>query len=211
MAKALARSIGYRYIDSGAMYRAVTLFAMRNNMISAEGEINVQELVKSLSQINIDFNVEENAQHTMLNGEDVETEIRQLPVSNNVSQVAAIPAVRHALVAMQQKLGNNKGIVMDGRDIGTTVFPDAEMKVFVNASAETRAQRRHKELSDKGINVTYDEILANVKHRDHLDENREESPLRRAFDAINLDNSVMSIEQQNQWLLNLYDSIIAKL
>ena len=147
----------------------------------------------------------------MLNGEDVENEIRQLAVSNNVSQVATIPAVRHALVYMQQKFGDEKGIVMDGRDIGTTVFPAAEMKVFVNASAETRAQRRYKELTGKGIETSYDEILANVKHRDHLDETRAESPLRRADDAIDLDNSTMTIDEQNRWLLNLYNSTIEKI
>ena len=134
-----------------------------------------------------------------------------MPVSNNVSQVAAIPAVRHALVAMQQKLGDQKGIVMDGRDIGTTVFPDAEMKVFVNASAETRARRRYQELIDKGESATYEEVLANVQQRDHIDENRSESPLRRAHDAVNLDNSSMTIEEQNAWLLDLYNSIINRL
>lgn len=210
MAKALAREIGYRYIDSGAMYRAVTLYAMRNNLID-EGIVDEAALIAQLPLIKIDFKVENESQHTLLNGEDVETEIRQLPVSNNVSQVAAIPAVRHALVAMQQKLGDQKGIVMDGRDIGTTVFPDAEMKVFVNASAETRARRRYQELIDKGVSATYEEVLANVQQRDHIDENRSESPLRRAHDAANLDNSSMTIEEQNAWLLDLYNSIINRL
>lgn len=211
MAKALARTIGYRYIDSGAMYRAVTLYAMRNAMISTEGVVNEEKLINSLSEIHIDFNVDGEKQHTMLNGEDVENEIRQLAVSSNVSQVAAIPDVRHALVAMQQQFGKEKGIVMDGRDIGTTVFPSAEMKIFVNASAETRALRRYKELTDKGIETSLDEILANVKHRDLLDETRSESPLRRADDAIDLDNSIMTIEEQNQWLLNIYNSTIENL
>ena len=211
MAKALARTIGYRYIDSGAMYRAVALYAMRNGMISPDGIVDEEKLIASLPNIKINFNVDGEKQHTMLNREDVENEIRQLAVSNNVSQVATIPAVRHALVEMQQKFGNEKGIVMDGRDIGTTVFPAAEMKVFVNASAETRAQRRYKELTDKGIETSYDEILANVKHRDHLDETRAESPLRRADDAIDLDNSTMTIEEQNQWLLNLYNSTLEKI
>lgn len=210
MAKALAREIGYRYIDSGAMYRAVTLYAMRKNLID-EGIVDETTLIEQLPLIKIDFKVENESQHTLLNGEDVETEIRQLPVSNNVSQVAAIPAVRHALVAMQQKLGDQKGIVMDGRDIGTTVFPDAEMKVFVNASAETRARRRYQELIDKGESATYEEVLANVQQRDHIDENRSESPLRRAHDAVNLDNSSMTIEEQNAWLLDLYNSIINRL
>lgn len=210
MAKALASEIGYRYIDSGAMYRAVTLYAMRNNLIS-EGTVDEAALIEQLPLIKIDFKVENESQHTLLNGEDVETEIRQLPVSNNVSQVAAIPAVRHALVAMQQKLGDQKGIVMDGRDIGTTVFPDAEMKVFVNASAETRARRRYQELIDKGVSATYEEVLANVQQRDHIDETRSESPLRRAHDAVNLDNSSMTIEGQNEWLLGLYNSIVNRL
>ena len=210
MAKALAREIGYRYIDSGAMYRAVTLYAMRKNLID-EGIVDETTLIEQLPLIKIDFKVENESQYTLLNGEDVETEIRQLPVSNNVSQVAAIPAVRHALVAMQQKLGDQKGTVMDGRDIGTTVFPDAEMKVFVNASAETRARRRYQELIDKGVSATYEEVLANVQQRDHIDENRSESPLRRAHDAVNLDNSSMTIEEQNAWLLDLYNSIINRL
>lgn len=211
MAKALARTIGYRYIDSGAMYRAVTLYAMRHNMISPDGKVNEQALINALPQITIDFNVDNYNQRTLLNGEDVEDEIRQMGVSSNVSPVAAIPAVRHALVAMQQKMGESKNIVMDGRDIGTTVFPDAEMKVFVNASAETRARRRYIELTEKGIETTYEAVLENVVGRDHIDETRAESPLRRADDAIDLDNSNMTIEQQNKWLLDLYNSIIAKL
>ena len=146
----------------------------------------------------------------MLNGEDVEKEIRQLDVSNNVSQVAVIPQIRHALVAMQQAFGTEKGIVMDGRDIGTTVFPDAELKIFVNASAETRAMRRHKELLDKGQQSTYEDVLANVMTRDHIDENREESPLRKAEDAILLDNSNMSIEEQDKWLIDRFNEVIAK-
>lgn len=211
MAKALARTIGYRYIDSGAMYRAVTLYAMRHNMISPDGIVNERALINALPQITIDFNVDNYNQRTLLNGEDVENEIRQMGVSSNVSPVAAIPAVRHALVAMQQKMGESKNIVMDGRDIGTTVFPDAEMKIFVNASAETRARRRYIELAEKGIETTYEAVLENVVGRDYIDENRAESPLRRADDAIDLDNSNMSIEQQNKWLLDLYNSIIAKL
>ena len=155
MAKVLARRIGYRYIDSGAMYRAVTLYAMRNGMILADGKVDEPALIAALPQINIDFNVENYNQRTLLNGEDVEDEIRQLGVSSNVSPVAAIPAVRHALVAMQQKMGESKEIVMDGRDIGTTVFPDAEMKVFVNASAETRARRRFIDMQLSQIRPSY--------------------------------------------------------
>lgn len=208
MARALARVIGYRYIDSGAMYRAVTLYSMRNGLILSDGSIDSQKLISTLPHIKIDFTIENGQQCTMLNGENVETEIRQLPVSNNVSLVAAIPEVRHRLVALQQNFGQERGIVMDGRDIGTTVFPDAELKIFVNAPAETRAERRLKELLDKGDNVTYKEILANVKQRDHIDETRAESPLRRAVDAIDFDNSEMTVEEQNERLLALFNKII---
>lgn len=210
MAKSLAKKIGYRYIDSGAMYRAVTLYAMRQNLINANN-VDKQTLIKSLPDISIDFQVNAENQHTLLNGEDVENKIRQLDVSNNVSIIAAIPEVRHALVAMQQALGKNKRIVMDGRDIGTTVFPDAEMKVFVNASAETRAQRRYLELTEKGQDVSFQAILENVKNRDYLDETRAESPLRKADDAIPLDNSTMTIAQQDEWLLNLFNKTIAQI
>ena len=210
MAKSLAKKIGYRYIDSGAMYRAVTLYAMRNNMISPDHIVDCKNLVASLPQIKIDFKVCEEGQHTMLNGEDIESLIRQLDVSNNVSQVAVIPEIRHALVAMQQAFGVEKGIVMDGRDIGTTVFPNAELKIFVNASAETRAMRRHKELTEKGQESTYEEVLANVVTRDHIDETRKESPLRKANDAILLDNSNMSIAEQDAWLIEQYNNVIAR-
>ena len=211
MAKALAKKIGYRYIDSGAMYRAVTLYAMRNNMITPDHVVDCEALVEALPQIKINFKVCEDGQHTMLNDEDVEKEIRQLDVSNNVSQVAVIPAIRHALVAMQQAFGAEKGIVMDGRDIGTTVFPDAELKIFVNASAETRAMRRHKELIEKGQQSTYEDVLANVVTRDHIDETREESPLRKADDAIMLDNSSMTISEQDAWLMEQFNNAIDKL
>lgn len=211
MAKRLAAEIGYRYIDSGAMYRAVTLYVMRKGMIDAMGNPNVTSIINALPDINIDFEVKDGAQNTILNGENVEKEIRQMAVSNNVSPVAAIPEVRHALVAKQQAFGNEKGIVMDGRDIGTTVFPNAELKVFVKASAETRAQRRFKELIEKGSNPSYEEVLANVVHRDHLDETRIESPLRQASDAVLLDNSNMSIEEQNEWILQRFNETLAKL
>lgn len=207
MARALAKRIGYRYIDSGAMYRAVTLYAMRNGMMN-DGTVDEARLISSLPEIKIDFKVGGAVQRTQLNGEDVEDEIRRMEVSNNVSTVSAIPAVRHALVAMQQAFGEEKGIVMDGRDIGTTVFPAAELKIFVDASAETRAQRRFKELSDKGVATSYDEVLANVMHRDHIDETRKESPLRRADDAISLDNSEMTVDEQDQWLLDRYKETI---
>jgi cytidylate kinase len=211
MAKALAKKIGYRYIDSGAMYRAVTLYAMRNNMLTPNHVVDCDALVEALPQIKINFKVCEDGQHTMLDDEDVEKEIRQLDVSNNVSQVAVIPAIRHALVAMQQAFGAEKGIVMDGRDIGTTVFPDAELKIFVNASAETRAMRRHKELIEKGQQSTYEDVLANVLTRDHIDETREESPLRKADDAIMLDNSSMTISEQDAWLMEQFNNAVNKL
>ncbi len=211
MARRLAASIGYRYIDSGAMYRAVTLYALDNNMIAPDGTPDKDAVVKALPVISIDFEVlPDGTQHTLLNGSDVEVEIRRLRVSNAVSPIAAIPEVRHALVAMQQALGKNRGIVMDGRDIGTVVFPDAELKIFVDASAETRAQRRFKELIEKGSVVSYEEVLANVVHRDHIDTTREESPLRRADDAIALDNSSMSIEEQDAWLLDRFNEVVAR-
>lgn len=190
------------------MYRAVTLWAMRQGLIDDHDLVDEPQLITALPQISIDFRInEDGSQDTMLNGLDVEREIRQLAVSNHVSTIAAIPQVRHALVAMQQAMGRDKGIVMDGRDIGTTVFPDAEMKVFVTASAQTRAQRRFSELIDKGSHVTFEEVIANVIHRDHIDETRAESPLRRASDAYLLDNSHMTVEEQDNWILNLYNSI----
>lgn len=207
MAKQLAREIGYRYIDSGAMYRAVTLYAMRHGLIGPDGTVDEPGVVNALENISIDFHVEGERQYTMLNGENVETQIRTLEVSNHVSPIAAIAPVRHALVKMQRAMGKTRGIVMDGRDIGTVVFPDAEMKVFCDASAERRAERRYKELSDKGEQVKYEDVLANVINRDHIDENRAESPLRCADDAVRLDNSRMTIEEQNRWLLDLYNRI----
>ena len=208
MARQLAKTIGYKYIDSGAMYRAVTLYAMRHGMILPDQSVDVEALTAALPQVKVTFGRDGDTQFTMLNGENVESEIRSMAVSNCVSAVAAIPAVRHALVAMQQRMGREKGIVMDGRDIGTTVFPDAEMKVFVNASAQTRAQRRFSELIEKGAATTFEEVLANVINRDHIDETREESPLRRADDAVVLDNSTMAIADQNKWMLDLYEKIV---
>ncbi|MCM1354903.1 MAG: (d)CMP kinase [Staphylococcus sp.] len=208
MARRLAQTIGYRYIDSGAMYRAVTLYAMRNGMIHPDGSVDTDKLIDALPEIHVDFKVDGDGQLTMLNGSVVEEEIRSLEVSNHVSPVAAIPEVRHALVKMQREMGKSKGIVMDGRDIGTVVFPEAEMKVFCNATPERRAERRFNELLEKGADVTYEEVLANVMERDHIDMTRKESPLRCAEDAVMLDNSAMSIQQQNEWLLSLYNSII---
>ncbi len=210
MARQLAKTIGYRYIDSGAMYRAVTLYAMRHDLIDADGTVDTAGVISALPDIKIDFDVNGDSQSTVLNGENVEREIRTLAVSDHVSPIAAIPEVRHALVKMQQAMGKSKGIVMDGRDIGTVVFPDAEMKVFCDASADERARRRVAELHAKGEAVTFEEVLENVKKRDYIDENRAESPLRCAEDAVRLDNSSMSIPEQNQWLLNLYNSILAK-
>lgn len=207
MARRLAKTVGYRYIDSGAMYRAVTLFALEGGLIDAEGNPDAASIIAALPHIKIDFELQpDGTQHTMLNGVDVEREIRRLRVSNAVSPVSAIPEVRHALVAMQQALGATKGIVMDGRDIGTVVFPDAELKIFVDASAETRAQRRFREMVDKGQAVSYQDVLANVVHRDHIDSTRAESPLRCADDAIRLDNSNMTIDEQDAWLLDRFNT-----
>ena len=209
MARRLASAVGYRYIDSGAMYRAVALYGLEHGMVTPAGDVDEADLVAALPHIRIDFAPQpDGSQHTLLCGRDVESEIRQLRVSNVVSPVSAIPAVRHALVAMQQALGTQKGIVMDGRDIGTTVFPEAELKIYVDASAQTRAQRRFKELVEKGSSVTYAEVLANVMHRDHIDQTRTESPLRRADDAIAIDNSEMTLEQQDSWLLQQFEQTL---
>ncbi len=211
MARRLAAKIGYRYIDSGAMYRAVTLYALRNGLASiASGDLDGEGLARALPDIHIDFRPEADGQHTLLNGADVEREIRSMEVSNMVSPVAALPAVRHALTLMQRALGAERGIVMDGRDIGTTVFPDAEMKVFVNTSAETRARRRFLELAEKGQHASYAEVLANVVHRDHIDSTRKESPLRQAPDALVLDNGDMTLEEQDAWMLDRFNSIVGK-
>lgn len=210
MAKTLARRIGYAYIDTGAMYRAVTLFALDNGLTNGDGTVNETALTARLGEIAITFNVNPTTgqSETYLNGQCVEREIRSMRVSSMVSQVAKIAAVRRALVAQQQAMGRSKGIVMDGRDIGTVVFPDAEMKVYVTASAETRAHRRHDELVAKGdTSTTYEEVLHNVMERDHIDTTRAESPLRKADDAYTLDNSHMTIAEQDQWLIDLYDKI----
>ena len=211
IAKALAKEIGYHYVDTGAMYRAVTLYAMEHKLIGADGSVDEKALVGKLPEIKIGFSLQpDGTQHTTLNGRDVEDAIRRMDVSQNVSPVAAIPEVRHALVAMQQEYGREKGIVMDGRDIGTTVFPDAELKIFMTASAETRAKRRLNELLQKGQATNFEEVLANVVHRDHIDQTRKESPLRRADDAIDLDNSEMTIDEQNAWLLARYREALKK-
>lgn len=211
MAKKLAKTIGYAYIDSGAMYRAVTLYCLENNLFDGD-RLDTEALERQLDNIRVTFGVNaEGKTETYLNGRNVETEIRQMPVSSKVSIVAAVPSVRHALVRQQQELGKGKGIVMDGRDIGTTVFPDAEMKVYVDASPETRARRRYDELVGKGDTlVSYEEVYRNVCERDHIDMNRAESPLRKAGDAVVLNNSDMTIEEQDKWLLDLYHSIISR-
>lgn len=212
MAKDLAREIGYIYVDTGAMYRSVTLFAMRNGLFNADGTIKTGELEARMGEISITFrlNALTGRPDTYLNGERVEDEIRTIEVSRHVSPIAALPFVRAALVANQQAMGREKGIVMDGRDIGTTVFPHAELKIFVTASAETRAQRRVDELQAKGVAVDFDEVVANINKRDHIDQTRQESPLRRADDAILLDNSHMTLDEQDAWLLARYEEAVAK-
>lgn len=207
MAKDLAKRIGYVYVDTGAMYRAVTLFALRNGLFEEDGAVKVDELENRMGEIKISFkfNPETGRPDTYLNGELVEREIRGMEVSNHVSPIAAIGFVREAMVAQQQQMGKKGGIVMDGRDIGTVVFPNAELKVFVTASAEVRALRRYDELKGKGQEADYEEILKNVQERDYIDSHREVSPLRQADDALLLDNSNMTIPEQNEWLLKQYE------
>jgi cytidylate kinase len=207
MAKWLAKELGYTYVDSGAMYRAVTLYCLKNNLISENG-IDIETLKSKINDIKISFkqNAETGVSETYLNGENVEKQIRTLEVSNYVSPVSAIKFVREALVKQQREMGKKKGIVMDGRDIGTVVFPDAELKLFVTASPEIRAERRFEEMRKKGENVSFDKILENIKKRDSIDQNRKESPLRKADDAIILDNSNMSIEEQHKYIKSLVHS-----
>lgn len=202
MAKALAKQLGYVYVDTGAMYRCVTLYALRYNCFNDDESVNTEKLQAEMDSIHISFqfNPETGKADAYLNGENVENEIRLMEVSNHVSPIAAIPFVREAMVAQQRRMGEDKGIVMDGRDIGTTVFPNAELKIFVTASAEIRAERRYKELIAKSEEANYDEILKNVQERDYIDSHREVSPLRMADDALLLDNSNMTIEEQNEWL-----------
>lgn len=205
MAKDLARRIGYVYIDTGAMYRAVTLFAMRHDLI-ANGQVDAAKLQEEMGNIHISLRLNPETQRpdTYLNGECVEREIRTMEVSRHVSLIAALPFVRSAMVEMQREMGKEKGVVMDGRDIGTVVFPHAELKIFVTASAEVRAQRRYDELTAKGEKCNYEEILENVKERDRIDSTRETSPLRQAEDAIVLDNTHMTIPEQENWLMEEY-------
>lgn len=207
MAKDLAHEIGYIYVDTGAMYRSVTLFALRNGLFGEDGSVKAEELEQKIKDIDISFRLNDKTgkPDTYLNGENVEREIRTLEVSSHVSPIAALPFVRKKLVAQQQKMGKEKGIVMDGRDIGTVVFPDAELKIFVTASAEIRAQRRFKELEAKGMPANFDEILQNVEQRDYIDTHRETSPLRQADDALVLDNSHLTIADQKVWLMEKFN------
>ena len=220
MAKDLAREVGYVYVDTGAMYRSVTLYALRHGLFKDEPAADSQqpividedELRRQLPDIHISFrfNPETGRPDTYLNGELVEQEIRSMEVSNRVSPIATLGFVREAMVAQQQQMGKDKGVVMDGRDIGTVVFPDAELKVFVTASAEVRAQRRYDELKGKGMEADFDEILKNVQERDYIDSHREVSPLRKADDAIELDNSNMTIVEQKEWLLQRFNEAAAE-
>ena len=210
MAKDLAREIGYIYIDSGAMYRAVTYYCLQHNLFT-EDSVKQEELQASMPNIHITFRLNaEGRPETYLNGECIEKEIRGMAVSSRVSLIATIGFVREAMVALQQEMGKEKGIVMDGRDIGTTVFPDAELKIFVTASAEVRAQRRYDELKAKDEEASYESILENVKERDRIDSGRAISPLRKADDAIELDNSHMTIPEQKEWLMEQYQLAMKK-
>ena len=203
MAKKLAKDLGYIYVDTGAMYRTVTLYALRQQLFEADGSVKAEELKQQMGQIEVSFalNPESGLPEALLNGENVEREIRGMEVSSHVSPIAALPFVREAMVDQQRRMGEAKGIVMDGRDIGTTVFPQAELKVFVTASAEVRAQRRYDELQAKGMPADYEDILKNVQERDYIDSHREVSPLRQADDALLLDNSHLTREEQQQWLM----------
>lgn len=202
LAKALAHKLKYVYIDSGAMYRAVTLFALRNGMIE-NGIPDKKTIIANLDKIRISFRFDSGKEEnlTFLNGENIENEIREPQVSDNVSRVSAIKEVRREMVKQQQEMGKNKGIVMDGRDIGTVVFPDAELKIFMTADPEIRAQRRYRELVTKGVEVSMEEVRQNIASRDYIDQNREESPLKKAGDAIVLDNSHMTPNQQLDWAI----------
>lgn len=206
MAKQLAKSVGYTYVDTGAMYRAVALYALRHGWING-GHVNKEALTAALDDIDVRQDKDGN---TTLCGENVSAAIRTMEVSNSVSYVSAIPEVRSRLVALQRAMGSNGGVVMDGRDIGTVVFPNAKLKVFVTASAEIRAQRRYDEMTAKGEKVDFNEVLENVKKRDYLDETRAESPLRKADDAIVLDNGSMTIEGQNAWLMEKFEEACRK-
>ncbi|MFI3328817.1 MAG: (d)CMP kinase [Rikenellaceae bacterium] len=211
-AKAIAAKFGYIFIDTGAMYRVVTLAAMRANLISAEGEVDSAEVEKLLKSVEITFKFNEarGASDAFLNGECVEKDIRLMEVSSRVSLISAIGAVREMLVALQQEMGRKGGVVMDGRDIGTVVFPDADIKLFMTADPAVRAQRRYDELTAKGESVSLNEITQNVVARDEADMSRKISPLKQAEDAIVLDNGAMSVEQQMAWFVELYEKTPAR-
>lgn len=200
MAKYMAKTLAYTYVDTGAMYRSVALYAIRNKLIN-DSIVNEDQLRADISKIELSFDTRGNV---LLNGEDVSNEIRSLEVSRFVSHISALPFVRSRMVEIQRKMGKNGGVVMDGRDIGTVVFPKAELKIFVTADAGVRAKRRFDEMRSNGQLESYEDILENIKQRDYMDEHRQESPLRKAEDAIVLDNSNMSIEEQNRWLMSRY-------
>lgn len=206
MAKDLAREVGYIYVDTGAMYRAVTLYALENDLFRTDGTVKTELLENIVPQINIGFkiNSETHLPQTFLDGKCVENVIRGIEVSSRVSIIAALPFVRTAMTLQQQNMGREKGLVMDGRDIGTIVFPQAELKIFVTASVEVRARRRYKELSSKGQKVSFEEILKNVQERDFIDSHRSVAPLRKAPEALLLDNSSMTIAQQKEWLMQRF-------
>jgi len=209
MAKELAKAIHYRYIDSGAMYRAVTLYCLRKGFFH-EDILDVEAIRRCIADIHISFqiNKETGNSDTCLNGENVEKQIRSMEVADKVSPVAAVGFIREAMVKQQQAMGKDKGIVMDGRDIGTVVFPNAELKVFVTARPEIRAQRRLEELIAKGESVNFEEVLKNIEKRDLIDSTRKDGPLRKAPDAIILDNSEITMEEQNAFLLQIVDKLI---
>ena len=212
MAKDLAREVGYIYVDTGAMYRTVTLYALRHGMFQPDGTVNEEALREAMPTVQVSFVLDPATQlpHACLNGEDVENDIRGMEVSSHVSPIAALPFVREAMTRQQQLMGQAKGIVMDGRDIGTVVFPQAELKVFVTASAEVRAQRRYDELTAKGKTVNYEEILQNVTERDYIDSHRSVAPLRQAPDALLIDNSHLTIAEQKAWLRQRFDEAVAR-
>lgn len=203
VAKDLAKALSIAYIDTGAMYRAVTLFALRKGLIS-DGKVDEKTLIENLPQLEItfDFNAQLKRNETFMNGESVENEIRNLEVSSNVSIISAIGAVRRQLVEWQRRMGEKSSVVMDGRDIGTVVFPNADLKIFMTASDQVRAQRRFDELTAKGQKVDFEEILNNVRERDRIDTTRAESPLRKADDALLLDNSQMTMQEQFDWIMD---------
>lgn len=214
MARELAKRVGYVYIDSGAMYRAVTLYALRHNLIDKDGKVDKKGLLPHLDTLVVTFRKEageDGVQHTLLNGEDVEKQIRDMEVSSKVSPIAEIPEVRERMVLLQQEFGKQKGIVMDGRDIGTTVFPHAELKVFVYAGAHERARRRWRELQQKGVDVNFEDVLKNIEERDLIDTTREVSPLKKASDAIELDNGAVTHEEQMEWLMKRFHETLERL